>query len=179
MKAGRGMDAAWAIRERQKDRFKRAHVRRRVAVPPLSEEQFIQNFFSLALLRSPTADETLYWNNLLRAGYNQNQTSLKLAAIEFGRTLFESASYAARNRDAHSYVYDLYKTYLLREPDAGGWTYWEALVPTHGREYVRRGFEESGEFATVLATVSLSGAANSGERTGPDVGGRGIPGPLP
>ncbi len=141
--------------------IQRAHARRRVAVPPLSEEQFIQNFFSLALLRSPTADETLYWNNLLRAGYNQNQTSLKLAAIEFGRTLFESASYAARNRDAHSYVYDLYKTYLLREPDAGGWAYWEALVPTYGREYVRRGFEESGEFATVLATVSLSGAANT------------------
>jgi hypothetical protein len=97
---------------------RRAHARRRAAPPPLSEDRFIQNFFSLALLRSPTADETLYWNNLLRAGYNQSQTSLKLAAIEFGRTLFESASYAARNRDAHSYVYDLYKTYLLREPDA-------------------------------------------------------------
>lgn len=139
----------------------RSHARRRVSPPPLYEDQFIQNFFSLALLRSATSDETLYWNYLLRAGYNQNQTSLKLAAIELGRTLFESASYASRNRDAHWYVYDLYKTYLLRDPDAGGWAYWEALVPTHGREYVRRGFEESVEFATLLATISLSGSAST------------------
>ena len=53
-----------------------------------------------------------------------------------------------RGRDDHWYVYDLYKSYLMRDPDAGGWAFWEGLVPTHGREYVRRGFEESGEFAT-------------------------------
>ena len=140
---------------------RRAHARRRVTPPPLNEDQFIQNFFSLALLRSPFPKETLYWNDLLRAGYNQNQTSLKLAAIELGRTLFESASYALRNRNAHFYVYDLYKTYLMREPDAGGWAYWEALVSSHGREYVRRGFEESGEFANLLATISLSGSASA------------------
>src|SRR6185503_4178453 len=100
-------------------RTRRAHARRRSAPSPLYEDQFIQNFFSLALLRSPTYDESLYWNYLLRAGYNQSQTSLKLAAIELGKTLFESSSYLARNRDAHFYVYDLYKTYLMREPDAG------------------------------------------------------------
>jgi hypothetical protein len=144
----------------QEMQTRRAHARRRVAPPPLVEDQFIQNFFSLALLRSPTSDEILYWNYLLRAGYNQNQTSLKFAAIELGKTLFESASYAARNRDAHFYVYDLYKTYLMREPDAGGWAYWEALVPSNGREYVRRGFEESGEFATLLAGISLSGSSS-------------------
>jgi YD repeat-containing protein len=141
--------------------IRRAHARRRVAPLLLSEDQFIQNFFSLALLRSPNPDETLHWNYLLRAGYNQNQTSLKLAAIEFGRTLFESASYSLRNRDAHLFVYDLYKTYLMREPDAGGWAYWEALVPANGREYVRRGFEESAEFATLLASISLSGSASA------------------
>src|SRR6185436_15150367 len=139
---------------------RRAHARRRVAPPPLYENQFIQNFFSITLLRSPTGDEPLYWNDLLRVGYNQGQTSLKLAAIELGRTLFESASYLGRTRGAHDYVYDLYKTYLMREPDAGGWGYWEALVSSNGREYVRRGFEESGEFATLLATISLSGTAS-------------------
>src|SRR5678816_3076569 len=40
--------------------IRRAHARRRLAPPLLSEDQFIQNFFSLALMRSPTADETLY-----------------------------------------------------------------------------------------------------------------------
>jgi hypothetical protein len=96
----------------------RAHARRRInpAPPPLYEDQFIQNFFSVALVRSPVSDEPLFWNNQLRAAYNQGQTSLKLAAVELGKTLFESASYATRNRDNHWYVYDLYKTFLMRDP---------------------------------------------------------------
>jgi YD repeat-containing protein len=139
----------------------RSHARRRMRVlPVLYEDQFIQNFFNVALVRSATSEETLYWNYQLRAGYNESAWSLKSAAIEFGRTLFESAAYAARGRDAHVYVYDLYKTYLMREPDAGGWATWEGLVSSHGREYVRRGFEESGEFASLLAAITLSGAAS-------------------
>jgi hypothetical protein len=137
-----------------------AHARRRARVPLLYEDQFIQNFFSLALARSATYDETLYWNYQYRAAYNDGAASVKQAAIELGRTLFESAAYAARNRSAHDYVYDLYKTYLMRDPDATGWANWEATVATSGREYVRRGFEESGEFATLLASLVPSGPPN-------------------
>ncbi len=137
----------------------RAHARRRVRVPPaMYEDQFIQNFFALGLARSATSDETLYWNYQFRAAYNDSAASLKLAAIELGRTVFESAAYAARNRDAHWYVYDLYKTYLMRDPDSTGWANWEAAVSTNGREYARRGFEESIEFANLLATIVPSGS---------------------
>jgi len=137
----------------QTDQTLRSHARRRMRVLPLLyEDQFIQNFFNVALVRNANNEETLYWNYQLRAGYNDSAVSLKLAAIELGRTLFESAAYAARGRDAHGYVYDLYKTYLMREPDAGGWATWEGLVGSHGREYVRRGFEEAGEFANVPAS---------------------------
>ncbi len=141
----------------------RAHARRRLRVPPppLIEDQFTQNFFNIALARSATSEETPYWNYQLRAAYNDSAEALKLAAVELGRTLFESAAYAARGRDAHGYVYDLYKTYLMREPDAGGWSTWENLVGSHGREYVRRGFEESGEFANLLASITLSGPTSS------------------
>ncbi|HET6977827.1 MAG TPA: DUF4214 domain-containing protein [Pyrinomonadaceae bacterium] len=144
-------------------KMQRAHARRRInpAPPPMYEDQFIQNFFNLALLRGTTYEETLFWNYQLRAAFNQSQTSLKLAAIELGKTVFESASYAARSRSAHWYVYDLYKTYLMREPDASGWTYWENQVVPNGRENVRRGFEEATEFATLLSTIVLSGPAGS------------------
>ena len=135
-----------------------AHARSRVfPQPAFYEYQFIDNFFSLALLRGASSEESLYWIYLLRAGHSQGGTSLRLAAIELGRTLFESASYAARTRDAHGFVQDLYRTYLMREPDAGGWATWEALVSTHGREYVRRGFEESAEFATLMGSMASSG----------------------
>ena len=94
-----------------------------IASPP--HDQFVSNFFTYALVRSPNSDETTYWSDQLRVANANSSTSLKLAAIELGRTLFESAEYAARNRDAHWYVYDLYKTYLMRDPDAGGWAMWE------------------------------------------------------
>ena len=49
----------------------------------------------------------------------------------------------------------------MREPDSGGWATWENLVGSHGREYVRRGFEESGEFASLLASLTPSGSTSS------------------
>lgn len=144
----------------RRNQIRRAHARTRIAAPPLlvPEVQFKQNFFTWALLRSPYSNETTYWDDQLRVAHGQGQGSLKLAAIELGRTLFESAEYAARSRNPHDYVYDLYKTYLMRDPDSGGWAAWEGLVSTHGREYVRRGFEESGEFTTVIANMTLSGS---------------------
>lgn len=140
---------------------RRAHARRRPsAPPPLPDDQFVQNFFSWALLRNPNSSEATYFHDQLRVAYPRGQTSLKLAAIELGKTLFEAAEYLNRGRDNHSFVYDLYKTYLRRDPDAGGWAYWEALLPTIGRESVRRGFEESTEFATLLASLTLNGVAS-------------------
>ncbi|HET6852593.1 MAG TPA: DUF4214 domain-containing protein, partial [Pyrinomonadaceae bacterium] len=144
------------------DSTRRAHARRRASPPPqVLDDQFVQNYFTFALGRNPSSSEAIYWYDQLRVAYGQGQGSVKLAAIELGRTLFESAEYAARNRDAHWYVYDLYKTYLMRDPDTGGWATWEALVPTNGREYVRRGFEESGEFATLVGTIVPNGSASS------------------
>ena len=64
-----------------------------------------------------------------------------LAMREFGMTVFESSEYAARNRSDHWYVYDLYKTYLMRDPDGPGWAWWEGQVPSMGREQLRHAFE--------------------------------------
>lgn len=154
--------AEFSSSSRRNQRTRRAHASRRVnPPPPVLDNQFVQNFFSWTVARNPFSDENTYWYDQLRVGYGQGQEALKLAAIEFGRTLFESAEYAARNRADHWYVYDLYKAYLMRDPDPIGWANWEAIVPTHGREYVRRGFEESGEFAGLIANISPNGSATS------------------
>lgn len=94
-----------------------AHARAPVTPPPVPDTQFVQNFFTYALARNPLSDETTYWHDQLRVAYAQG--SLRLAGLELGRTLFESTEYAARGRNANQYVWDLYKTYLMREPDAG------------------------------------------------------------
>lgn len=142
---------------------RRAHARGRAnpSPPPIPDDQVVANFFSSALLRAANAGESSYWYDQLRVGYGQGQESLRLAVNELGKTLFESAEYAARNRDNHGYVYDLYKAYLMRDPDTGGWANWEAAVPIYGREYVRRGFEDSAEFANLIAGMTPNSSASS------------------
>jgi len=135
-----------------------AHARRRMTRPPVVlDDQFVQNFFTWTVLRSPTGSEATFWNDQLRVAYVQGQTSVKLAAVALGKTLFESAEYLVRNRDNHEYVHDLYKTFLMRDPDFPGWAYWEGVVPTNGRENVRRAFEEAPEFAGILANIYPNG----------------------
>jgi len=135
---------------------RRAHASRRPVAPPtLLDDQFIGNFFSWTLGRAPNSNESTYWKDQLRVAYAQGQTSLKLAAVELGKTLFESAEYAGRNRQPREYVSDLYKTYLMREPDQSGWDFWTTQVGPNGRENVRRAFEESPEFASIIGSRLL------------------------
>ena len=158
---------AWNGRRVGEESIRRAHASHRRmnphvnALPPLLDDQFVQNFFTWAVLRAPGGSEATFWHDQLRIAYAKGQTSVKLAAVAVGKTLFESAEYAARNRNDHWYVYDLYKSFLRREPDAAGWDYWEHLVPTSGRENVRREFEESTEFAGILASIVPNGSATA------------------
>ena len=144
--------------------IKRNHARPKgsgLSPAPIGDDQYVQTFFQWALVRTPNSTEQAYWDDVLRAAYAHSQTSMMMAAREMGKTLFESAEYALRSRSNHDYVYDLYKAYLLRSPDSGGWAYWESLVPVIGREDVRRAFDESGEFSSKVATVTLNGGASS------------------
>jgi YD repeat-containing protein len=140
------------------NRRRHAHASTRAVPPSIFDDQFIANFFTWALVRTPSGTEPIFWNDQLRVAYAQGQTSLKLAAVELGKTLFESAEYAARQRNDHWYVYDLYKTYLMREPDASGCAHWEGEAPNNGRENVRRAFEEAPEFAGILASIVPNGS---------------------
>ena len=144
------------------NRIQRAHANRRAIRPPtLLDDQLIANFFNWVVLRAPNGDEPTYWKDQFRVAYAQGQTSLKLAAVELGKTLFESAEYAARNRNDHWYVYDLYKTYLMRDPDTSGWDFWTSQVAPNGRENVRRAFEECSEFAANIASIIPNGSATA------------------
>ena len=129
--------------------------------PPPPYDQSVQNFFIYALVRSPYTNETNHWYDQLRAAYANSAASLKATGIELGRTCLNRPNMRLAIAMLTGYVYDLYKTYLMREPDAGGWSVWEGLVPAHGREYVRRGFDESGEFATLSANITTGGAPSS------------------
>jgi len=80
-----------------KSRRMRSHHAYRPA-PPLSDSQYTLNFFQWTLLRQPDATESSYWDDITRAAYAHGQGSPVLAFRELGKTLFESAQYAARAR---------------------------------------------------------------------------------
>ena len=87
----------------------------------------MQNFLQQGLNRPPNNSELPYWTDIMRSAYPQGQSSMLMSMTEFGMTVFESAEYAARNRTNHEYVYDLYKTYLMHEPDQEGWNFWTSV----------------------------------------------------
>ena len=132
----------------------------------LAIEQFIRNFYQGSLNRQPNTDELQHWGNLLRQAYSQGQKTLLAAAQNFGWALFQSQEYTNRGRSDRDYVYDLYVAYLQRLPDQGGWDYWTSVVPSNGRDNVRRGFDFSTEFANKLGSVCPSASASPIVRDG-------------
>ena len=143
--------------------------------PPLLDHDYVQTFFQQALGRAVLSNELTYWTDTLRTAYANGQGSVAIATREMGKTLFESAEYAVRNPNDGSsgpncsssltnncqYVYHLYQSYLRRAPDQPSWNNWASVVPTYGREHVRRGFDESGEFLNLMATITPNGSATS------------------
>ena len=49
----------------------------------------------------------------------------------------------------------------MREPDTSGWAFWTSQVGPNGRENVRRAFEESPEFAGIIAGERPAGAVGA------------------
>ena len=138
-----------------------ASITTTAAIRTTPVDQYVRDFHQLTLARQPNASEQSYWNDILRKAHGNGQDSLLLASRELGRTMFESAEYAARQRSDRDFVYDLYRAYLHREPDQPSWDIWTNMVPTQGRESVRNGFAESAEFSTVTAMLLPNGTAGS------------------
>jgi YD repeat-containing protein len=139
-----------------------------VGISSSSSDQFAQNFLQWGFGRSPYDNESTYWTDIMRAAYQQGQTSMLMALTEFGMTVFESAQYVGRGRTNPQYVSDLYHAYLMRAPEpcnqndlSCGPNYWAQVCDSLGREAVRKAFEESGEFHTIVATLTASGAPSS------------------
>jgi RHS repeat-associated protein len=124
----------------------------------LSLTQFIQDFYQSALARQPNSTELQSWSAQLRQAYWQGKTQLIQAIAGMGRTIFQSQEYVNRNRSNSDFVYDLYRAYLRRDPDSGGWTGWTNAVATSGRMAVHEAFPSSIEFGNLAGTICPSGS---------------------
>ena len=128
----------------------------------LDLELYVRDFYQGSLNRQPTASELQSRISQLRQSYGQGQSQLAQSIASMGRQLFLSQEYVNRNRSNNNFVYDLFKTYLHREPDVAGWAYWEGQVPSQGRNNVREAFPASVEFMTeIVAKICPSGSGAS------------------
>jgi len=117
-------------------------------------DSYIRNFYQNGLNRQPTSTEFNSWLSTLQTAYAQGQSQFLAAMQSLGQSIFNSQEYANRNRSDHDFVYDLYKTYLYREPDSGGWAYWESQVPLNGRSNIRLAFDVAPEFSYKVGGTS-------------------------
>lgn len=117
-------------------------------------DSYIRNFYQNGLNRQPTSTELNTWLSTLQTAYTQGQSQFLAAMQSLGQSIFNSQEYANRNRTDHWFVYDLYKTYLYREPDTSGWAFWESQVPVNGRANTRFAFDYCPEFSYKAAGTS-------------------------
>lgn len=117
-------------------------------------EQYIRNFYQIVLARQPNSTELNSWLSTVQTAFAQGQSQLLTAMQSLGQSLFNSQEYANRNRNDHDFVYDLYKSYLYREPDQGGWDFWTSQVPLNGRSNIRLAFDVCPEFSFKVGGIS-------------------------
>jgi YD repeat-containing protein len=127
-------------------------------------EQFVRDFYLGALGRQPGQSELSSGAGRLAAA--PDFAGLEAEARALGSALFDSAEYAARGRSDRDFVSDLYRGYLQRGPDQGGWDHWTSQVAAVGRANVRVSFEQSGEFREkarrLCGTAPADPAADNG-----------------
>ena len=121
--------------------------------------RFVTNLYYGALQRDPTPTELQNGINALAAAGAQGQSQLLAAATSLARSLFTQTAYeTSPYRDDAQYVTDVYYAYTQRGPDTGGLNFWVGQL-VYGRAHICNGFEASGEFQTLVA--SLYGTATS------------------
>jgi len=117
-----------------------------------------------AVNHAPTDDDWAYWTGRISGAQAQGQSQTVAEVKAFNRSLFYSDEYVARSRSDEDFVADLYVTYLQREHDQGGFNFWLGVLRNdnasgvNGREHLLRAFEESGEFAEVVASLDAMAA---------------------
>lgn len=117
-------------------------------------EQYVRNFYQYGLNRQPNGTELQTWLNTLQAAYAQGPSQFLAAMQSLGVSIFNSQEYANRQRNDNQFVWDLYKAYLYREPDASGWAFWESQVGPNGRSNVRLAFDVCPEFSIKVSAIS-------------------------
>lgn len=122
-----------------------------IGIPGYKDPQitaFVTRLYSTCLGRTPDAGGLTHWHDLL---FERTSTGAQVA-----RGFVFSKEYLAKNTSDEAYVTMLYRTFLNREPDAGGKAHWLELLDNGvSREYVFRGFAQSVEYTNICNSYGI------------------------
>ncbi|MGH9941778.1 MAG: DUF4214 domain-containing protein [Pyrinomonadaceae bacterium] len=124
---------------------------------------WVSQLYTFVLNRAADSGGLSAWDGVLRTGYAQGQSAFLQAAKDTAAGFFDSQEYLNRNRSNRDYVYDLYRAYLNREPDAGGWDAWTAALDAGtSRAAVRAGFADGIEFSNRVTGMYPTASTTAG-----------------
>jgi Cysteine-rich secretory protein family. len=110
---------------------------------------FATRLYSVALNRAPDQTGLDYWTQRL----SSRQTTGAQAAYGF----FFSAEFQNANLSNEEFILRLYRTFLNRDPDNGGYAYWlQRIADGASRQDVFYGFTGSAEFAGICASAGIT-----------------------
>ena len=113
---------------------------------------FIARCYTKALERKFDVPGLNNWCKKILAAPNRKQTAIDTASNGF----FHSPEFINKNTTNETYVTILYRTFLGREPDAGGFNNWvNKLKSGISRDTVLNGFAYSAEFAKIMAQYGI------------------------
>ncbi len=111
--------------------------------------QFVKRMYTVVLGRD-AENEGLY-NNVLALVVGAE------TAESVAKNFFGSEEYVMKNKDNEAYVRDLYNTFMNREADATGLSFWvETIAVGMSREEVLSEFAKSEEFKAIAASYGLN-----------------------
>ena len=110
--------------------------------------RFAERLYTVVLERAGEKDGIEFWSLNIANGV----CTPKDAAKNF----FLSPEYVNKNTSDAKYITTLYKTFMDREPEAGGVEFWQGVLNDGAtREQILEGFADSEEFKGIMASFGL------------------------
>ncbi|MBR4446143.1 MAG: DUF4214 domain-containing protein, partial [Solobacterium sp.] len=114
--------------------------------------KFVSRCYSEVLGRKADTGGLNNWCGKILAAKNKKQEAINTASNGF----FHSPEFIKKNTTNEQYVTILYKTFLGREPDTGGFNNWvNKLKSGTSRDTVMMGFTNSKEFAKIMESYGI------------------------
>ena len=114
--------------------------------------EFVSRCYSEVLGRKADTGGLNDWCNRILTASSRKQAAINAASNGF----FHSAEYLNKHTTNDQYVRTLYRTFLGREADQGGYNDWMNKLRTGtSRDSVMKGFANSTEFANIMAKYGI------------------------